>query len=238
MTTARKLALKISNTILQLAPSGAEDWAKAMLREIDFIENDWVALLWALGGTRILLRLKPRCHSRDIHLTAVADIPHAAQILTNKVRARTLSVVVTMFESVAFGCILFLVPSPIQKLGSLLTVAAMLYMTYQLMARRVREVPTETDSTDRAIFYRKELERQRDFHRGWWLWSRLAIMLPGLIVFCAGGAVAEPKYLEGYAIIAAFFVGVCAVAVPANLRLARKYQGQLNELDAVWRKLE
>jgi hypothetical protein len=235
MTTARRLALKISHTVLRMASPGAEDWAKALLREMDFIENDWAALLWALGGTRILLRIKSRCSPREVPVTGVADIPRAAQNLAGKVRARTLSIVVTVFESVAFGCILFLVPNPIQKLGSLLTVAAMLYMTYQLLARRVRKVPGETGPRDYAVCYRAELARQRDFHRGWWFWSRLAIMLTGLLLFCIGGVLAEPKYLPGYATLAACFVGVCAVAVPANLRLARKYQSQIDELDAIQR---
>jgi hypothetical protein len=61
-------------------------------------------------------------------------------------------------------------------------------------------------------------------------------MLPGLILFCVGGTVAEPKYLPGYAIIVACFLGVYAVAVPGNLREARRYQRQINELDAGWGK--
>lgn len=215
MTNARRLALKISRAVLRMAPPGVQDWAKAMLCEMDFIESDWTALLWALSGTRILFRIKSRCLPREVPVTGVADIPRAAQNLADRVHARTLSVVVTVFESVAFGCILFLVRNPIQRLGSLLTIAAMLYMTYQLLARRVREVSSD-DRTDRTISYRAELERQRDFHRGWWFWSRLAIMLAGLLLFCIGGVLAEPGYLPGYTALAACFVGVCTRARSTN----------------------
>ena len=50
MTTGRRLALKILDTVVRFASPGAQDWAKAILREMDFIENDWTALLWALGS--------------------------------------------------------------------------------------------------------------------------------------------------------------------------------------------
>jgi len=35
---------------------GSQCWGHAMLREIDFIESDWVSLWWALGGTSAMLR--------------------------------------------------------------------------------------------------------------------------------------------------------------------------------------
>ncbi|MFZ0686581.1 MAG: hypothetical protein WAM89_13630 [Terriglobales bacterium] len=236
MTLTRQIALRISHAVLRSAAPESRDWAQAALRELDFIEDDWTALLWALGGMRILFRVKSRCKPREVPLTRLGDIPLAERILADKVRARTLSLVVTIGESIAFTWLLFFFPNPLQRLGSLLTVAAMLYMTWQLLARRVREFSSDTDLSRRATDYRAELERQRDFHRGWWFWSRLALMLPGLLLFCAGGAVAEPKSLPIYAIIAACFIGVSAIAVPANLRLARKYQSQIDELNAIQRQ--
>ena len=90
----------------------------------------------------------------------------------------------------------------------------------------------ETDCTD---FYRTELERQRDFHRGRWFWSRLLILLPGPLVFCVGFAQAHPEialviWLEFAAILI-----LAAIAVPLNLGLARKYQRRIDALDAVMR---
>ena len=29
----------------------SREWASAMLRELDFVDSDWEALLWALGST-------------------------------------------------------------------------------------------------------------------------------------------------------------------------------------------
>jgi hypothetical protein len=173
MTTARRLALRMSNAVVRLAPPGAENWAKAMLCELDFIESDWTALLWALGGTLILFRFKSCRKPREIPLTGIDDIHGAAKTLTHKVRARTLSVLVTIGESVAFGCLLFLVANPIQKLGSFFTVVAMLYMTYQLLARRVGEGPGESDLSRCAVRYRADWSGNATFTtdggygRGW-----------------------------------------------------------------------
>jgi hypothetical protein len=42
--------------LLRLAPEESRDWAQATLRELDFIENDWAALFWALGSAAAILR--------------------------------------------------------------------------------------------------------------------------------------------------------------------------------------
>jgi hypothetical protein len=172
-------------------------------------------------------------------VTGIDHIPQAARSLLKRVRARTcVCGVVTVVESAAFLWICFLVSNPVQKLGSLLTVVALVYMTGQLLSRRAGELADRcmADATDLALSYRAELERQRDFHRGWWFWSRLAGMIPGLTLFCIGGVIADPKYLPGYAVIAACFVSICVAAVAGNLREARRYQHQIDGLDAVLRQ--
>lgn len=42
--------------MLRLAPEERRAWAEAMLRELDFIEGEWGALLWALGCTTAIFR--------------------------------------------------------------------------------------------------------------------------------------------------------------------------------------
>ena len=46
----RRFALKILNTVARWSSPGTRDWVAAMSREMDFIENDWAALWWALGS--------------------------------------------------------------------------------------------------------------------------------------------------------------------------------------------
>jgi RecA-family ATPase len=55
MTMIRKLALKIATIVVRYASPGCKQWAEGLLQETDHIENDWSALEWALGSTRVLL---------------------------------------------------------------------------------------------------------------------------------------------------------------------------------------
>ena len=56
MGVPRKLAGALLSGVLRLAPEESRDWASAMLRELDFVDGDWAALLWALGSTTAILR--------------------------------------------------------------------------------------------------------------------------------------------------------------------------------------
>jgi hypothetical protein len=218
--------------MIQFASPGTKDWAKAMLREMDFIESDWSALLWSFGSTRILFR------RRDVPVTSVGDVPRAAQNFAKKIQRRTRSVfIVTLFESVCFGSFILFFPNLMQRIGSGLTVVAMLFMMYQVLARRPREVPGETDASICVVAYRAELERQRDFHRSWWFWSRWVIMLPGFVLFCLGFSTAHPETASINHWTLFSFVALAIAAIPLNLGLACKYQRQIDELDALPKEL-
>ena len=51
MSVPRKIATKLLGAALRCSSAESLEWASAMLRELDFIESDWAALLWALGST-------------------------------------------------------------------------------------------------------------------------------------------------------------------------------------------
>jgi hypothetical protein len=102
----------------------------------------------------------------------------------------------------------------------------------RVYARRPDNLPLESGSSAYTDSYRVELERQRDFHRGIWLWSRLVIMFPSYMLFYLGFAMAHPEVGRGFAaVIAACLIVLGIAAVPLNLRLSRKYQRQMDELD-------
>jgi hypothetical protein len=92
-------------------------------------------------------------------------------------------------------------------------------------------LPLDAASTSSA--YRAELERQRDFHRGSWFWSRQLLFLPGPVLFCVGEAVAQPESARAFLAILAAFVLLWLRAVPLNLNQARQYQRRLDELQAL-----
>lgn len=56
MSAIRTLASKLLRAALQHSSADSQDWANAMLRELDFIENDWTALFWALGSTTAIFK--------------------------------------------------------------------------------------------------------------------------------------------------------------------------------------
>lgn len=56
MAALRKFAARWLRAVVRRAPPGSKAWASAMLRELDFIESDWAALLWALGSTAAICR--------------------------------------------------------------------------------------------------------------------------------------------------------------------------------------
>ncbi len=56
MSPVRQLANRLLELVLRCAPKHCEQWASAMLRELDFIEGDWAALFWALGSVAAIFR--------------------------------------------------------------------------------------------------------------------------------------------------------------------------------------
>ena len=56
MAAARRLASRLLRVVVRYAPRACQDWANAMLRELDFIESDWAASFWAMGSTAAIFR--------------------------------------------------------------------------------------------------------------------------------------------------------------------------------------
>jgi|HubBroStandDraft_5_1064220.scaffolds.fasta_scaffold27685_4 hypothetical protein len=226
MTMIRRLALKVLDAAARQAAPGTRDWITAMSREMDFIENDWAALWWALGSTRILFK------RQHVPLADLSGVPRAAQCLAKSVRRRTLiGGVVALTEAAFFGYFFFGVSTSTLRIASAFTVAGVLYIGIQLYARRAAQQPLDNASAIGA--YRVELERQRDFHRSSWFWSRQLLFLPGPVLFCVGEAMVQPESARAFLAILAAFAFLWLRAVPLNLNQARKYQRRLDELDAL-----
>jgi hypothetical protein len=56
MSMPRKIAIWLLRAVLRYSSAESQEWARAMLRELDFIESDWAALFWALGSTTAVFR--------------------------------------------------------------------------------------------------------------------------------------------------------------------------------------
>jgi hypothetical protein len=127
-------------------------------------------------------------------------------------------------------------PDPIARLGTILTVIGAGYIAGQVYVMRRRKSEADTIAAGEkpsVAFYRAALERQRDFHRGKWLWSRLAIFVPGPLIFMVGGGRNVPLILK-----IAIFVLLGVIAIPLNLGRARDYQRRIDELDRLQQEPE
>ena len=217
---------------IQHASPTAQEWGNAMLHEMEFVEGDWAALFWAIGGARALLQ------GSEVSMKNLTDVTWTLQRFEKQIRRRTVLVYVLAFGlSVCFGSAVFIFPNSIQRIGACLIIATLLFFGYQAYARRLGEMSRMAGPSALIESFRTELARQRDFHQGTWFWSRLIAILPGYLLFCEGMAIAHPETAPLVHWIEVCFVALAIVAVPLNLGLARKYQRQIDGLGILQKEL-
>jgi hypothetical protein len=214
--------------VRRAAQPRVREWGNAMLREMDFVENDWAALFWALGSATALFK------HLEAPMSNLSDVLSRTQALMKKIRRRTLiGYAVCLIMIATCARFFFVFHNTLQRVGSGLTLAATLYIAYQLYERGIRTLPPEIRPAASTDFYRAELARERDFQCGIRFWFRLVIPSAGVILILIGSAMADPGSTRELAFIVACFIGLCIVEVPINRRLSRKYQRQMDELDAL-----
>lgn len=54
--TLRGITARLLSFAAACAPTKFAEWARAMLGELDYVEDDWSAFFWALGSIGVLLR--------------------------------------------------------------------------------------------------------------------------------------------------------------------------------------
>jgi hypothetical protein len=55
-TIRRRIAVGLLQAALRIAPPSAAEWGRAMLAELHYVEGDWSALAWAIGGTGVIAK--------------------------------------------------------------------------------------------------------------------------------------------------------------------------------------
>ena len=160
------------------------------------------------------------------------EIQMKVQALDAKVRARTRTIyLVSGFLIVAFSTWAVVEHDPLMRLGSAATIIALAFLGFQAYRNRSRVVETSPIATPTIEHLRSELQRQVDFHRGKLLWSRLLLLAPAGLLFFFAFARAHPEVIAMIRFEIATFVVVIIAAIPLNLRMAKKYQRQIDELD-------
>lgn len=139
---------------------------------------------------------------------------------------------------VVIGCLwwLKLFDDRLQQIGSILTMAGVAFMAWQLSSNArgetwARGTAASLGGTSSVDFYRGQLARQRDFHRGRQFWLRMLTFVPGPVLFLIGFAGAHPEVAKTIRIEALVFGLLTVAAVPLNLWLASRYQRQINEIN-------
>lgn len=122
----------------------------------------------------------------------------------------------------------------IERMGAALTAIGAGYIMYQLISGKIRKQSAWAESHAQASisFYRSELQRQRDFHQGMWFWSRMLIFAPGVFIFLVGVAQTNPAHIRDACIEGVIAAALLIWSIPKNLRLAKRFQRELDALDA------
>jgi hypothetical protein len=146
---------------------------------------------------------------------------------------------VCLFEIGWFVWIFIVVPQLVARIGSVLIIFGMAFMNFQvwLDQRRRRQSLQRAEASgniNSLDFFRSELVRQREFHRGLWFWSRMAALYPGLLVFGIGASVVFPwpDDLVGISVTSVAVI-LFPLATWLNLSRSRNYQRQIEALDAL-----
>jgi hypothetical protein len=168
-----------------------------------------------------------------------SDLRARIDLLARQTRRRTIGGLVVC-GLVLVSCIwwLTLLSDPLSRVGILLTAAGIGALAWQLFAGRegeqaARRRAAAMGGTPSVDFHRSELERQRDFHRGWRLWSRLLVFVPGPPLLFAGFARAHPEVAGTIRLEAIAAALLLLAAIPVNRWLGRRYQHQLDELNTL-----
>jgi hypothetical protein len=114
-----------------------------------------------------------------------------------------------------------------ERVGDLLTMAALVYYAYRIRPHMTMEaMPAGLGLTSSDEFYRTQLARQRELASHPWRW--LVLFMPGVGLSIFGDALSQP--IAQTAAIAALGVALFLWAAWVNGRTARKLQREIDEL--------
>jgi hypothetical protein len=161
MTLVRSLALKISDTVVRFASPGCKDWAEGLAREVDFIDRDWAALVWALSSARVLFDY------RETPVDSLYELSRVAKRFAEIRRRGNIAWGILFSHGFIYGDRLSHATSLSERAGCSLVVfgAISMGMISLIQLRNRLKVPPDDDITALIRFYRSRLEYRRDLYR-------------------------------------------------------------------------
>jgi hypothetical protein len=234
MTRLRKLAVKISDTVIRRSRPAYKDWARATGREMEFIESDWAALRWALGSWKMA------ASCQNAPLTTMSDVPRAARSFLRETRASAvLTSLSLLFMGYWFsGVFRHTVAGRPTGLGWALVVGVLVYIVCEAITFRGWRLPQGGGLPEAAGAYRSALRHQRDLLSGVWYWSRAALIVAGPLLGAYHAWLLKPGAVRGAILDANLTAGgiialTLLVTRPVTQRVIARYQRSIEELDAL-----
>jgi hypothetical protein len=180
------------------------------------MENDDVVALWQTQ------------HSEGFRMSS-EEIRRRIEVINRKLRRRTIDGYLVCAALIVFFAGWMIVgTNALQTAGAVLTIIGVSYLGWQLRANRFRSLSIDTSDTLEHLH--RELARQRDFHWGSRFWCRMLLLVPGPLIFFAGFAQAHPEVIRMIRFETISFVVLAIAAIPLNMRMARRYQKQIDAL--------
>jgi hypothetical protein len=222
MTPVRRVADAVSRLVVRWAAPGCREWAEGLEREVEFIENDWRALAWAIGSARVLLE------PREAPLGSLEEVPGVAHRYVDSVRSGQ-RIWVILFQGPFYLLRYFFhAYGGLQHFGcALIVIGTVVGGINILIERRRLKEPWKDDVYDDigacTLFYRSELERQQ---RKLWIIPFVGLCFFAGVPMSGADGWSDP-FLRGMAL----FCG--ALMVPAYLRMRRLNVRRIERLDAL-----
>jgi len=220
MTLIRRLALNISDAVVQYASPGCKDWAEGLLREGELIESDWSALGWALGSTRVLL------DRREAPLGSLDDVPAAAHKFVSYRHIVAGIWIYLSGQVLRYGWQFSIAKNWLEHAGcSIVVLSSISIWIYTFIERRRLDALMSNDIEDYTLFYKAELERQ--YYPKWWI-PIISVFFygTGMILAQRGGVGANP--------VSSALLGLLLLAVvPLIVHTRRRNRRRLDRLEAL-----
>lgn len=160
------------------------------------------------------------------------DIQMKLQALESKLRAQTrVGYLVCAFLVIAFSTWAFVEHDLLMRIGMAANIIAIVFLGVQVHQNRFARAGAPPAALPSLEHLRNELQRRVDFHRGKRLWSRLLLLGPAGLLFFIAFARAHPEVIAIIRFEIASFIVITLAAIPLNLKMAKKYQRQIDDLD-------
>ena len=164
---------------------------------------------------------------------SIDEVRKYAQLLRAEIRRKyVISAAASGIVVVGYAVTFFLIPNIWFRLGALLTMIWAGYLLRNVRRGRPAALPRDIGSAGLVELYRSDLVRRKDFHSGARFVPRLLLLLPGPPLVFWGLAKAYPEVAWVEQLNAVFFAAACFAAYFLNARMARKYQREIERLDA------